>query len=566
MQANHLLNKKPVLQPLGCSQQPRQLRSTRSFASCGSSPTGITLDGQWLGSDSFTQLNDRVDAAPLPLPNITRPVRVCLVRHGQSTWNAEGRIQGSSDLSVLSPKGIVQAGAARDMLAPLPVTAVFHSPLARAAQTARAICEGRAVPATQLPALREVDLYGFQGLIKAEGKARYGAQYLQWQKRPAQFEIDGHAPVRELWYRASLAWQQILTQTASSQPTQQQQQQQQQSPAVCTPDALTTSAPSDEPDDSGLLLVVAHNAVNQALICTALGLGPGSFRAITQANAAVTMLQLTPGTAAPPPSGSVAGSSGAAGGAAASCGQAVVQPGVQLLCLNQTSVEVLKVEDEVSARVILLCCDGVSQAGNTSAAVTRLAQLLSAMQVHAVAGPSHLHPVAQQLTQLLPSPVPFTPLPPSTAHSAPTTNTDGLPHPPSSPGSSSSSSSGTSCESSWSEVCSMAAHMGGQNVVILLHAASASDLICSALKLGNVVHSTHETSTSSSDSNAAASPGVAAHAGAAVSGSQAHGSAVLLPFCMSPGSIAVVKFSGDPVSTPAVLHCILMPGLGAPLA
>lgn len=53
-------------------------------------------------------------------------------------------------------------------LAPLPVTAVFHSPLARAAQTARAICEGRAVPATQLPALREVDLYGFQvGMARA---------------------------------------------------------------------------------------------------------------------------------------------------------------------------------------------------------------------------------------------------------------------------------------------------------------------------------------------------------------------------------------------------------------
>lgn len=95
MQVNYLLNKKPVLQPLGylqqCRSQPRRLLSTRSCASSGSSPSGITLDGQWLGSDSFTQLNDRVDAAPLPLPNITRPVRVCLVRHGQSTWNAEGK-------------------------------------------------------------------------------------------------------------------------------------------------------------------------------------------------------------------------------------------------------------------------------------------------------------------------------------------------------------------------------------------------------------------------------------------------------------------------------------------
>ena len=35
--------------------------------------------------------------------------RVTLVRHGQSTWNEEGRIQGSSDLSVLTAKGEAQA-------------------------------------------------------------------------------------------------------------------------------------------------------------------------------------------------------------------------------------------------------------------------------------------------------------------------------------------------------------------------------------------------------------------------------------------------------------------------
>lgn len=40
-----------------------------------------------------------------PFPPIKTAKRVVLVRHGQSTWNAEGRIQGSSDFSVLTPKG-----------------------------------------------------------------------------------------------------------------------------------------------------------------------------------------------------------------------------------------------------------------------------------------------------------------------------------------------------------------------------------------------------------------------------------------------------------------------------
>lgn len=42
--------------------------------------------------------------------------RVVLVRHGQSTWNAEGRIQGSSDFSVLTSKGESQAETSRQML------------------------------------------------------------------------------------------------------------------------------------------------------------------------------------------------------------------------------------------------------------------------------------------------------------------------------------------------------------------------------------------------------------------------------------------------------------------
>ena len=42
--------------------------------------------------------------------------QVTLVRHGQSTWNEEGRIQGSSDKAVLTAKGEAQAETTREML------------------------------------------------------------------------------------------------------------------------------------------------------------------------------------------------------------------------------------------------------------------------------------------------------------------------------------------------------------------------------------------------------------------------------------------------------------------
>ena len=70
----------------------------------------------WKGSDQFTELGDRKDLPPLKLPNIDITKRVVLVRHGQSTWNAEGRIQGSSDFAQLTPKGMAQADTTRDMV------------------------------------------------------------------------------------------------------------------------------------------------------------------------------------------------------------------------------------------------------------------------------------------------------------------------------------------------------------------------------------------------------------------------------------------------------------------
>ena len=50
------------------------------------------------------------------LPLIKAHKRVVLVRHGESTWNAIGRIQGSSDFAVLTPKGESQAETSRQML------------------------------------------------------------------------------------------------------------------------------------------------------------------------------------------------------------------------------------------------------------------------------------------------------------------------------------------------------------------------------------------------------------------------------------------------------------------
>jgi broad specificity phosphatase PhoE len=98
------------------------------------------------------------------LPPIQSHKRVVLVRHGESTWNAVGRIQGSSDFAVLTHKGEMQAETSRQMLLTDAFDTCFHSPLARAKRTAEIIWGIRKKTMIPLDNLREIDLYSFQVL------------------------------------------------------------------------------------------------------------------------------------------------------------------------------------------------------------------------------------------------------------------------------------------------------------------------------------------------------------------------------------------------------------------
>ncbi|XP_013613475.1 PREDICTED: probable 2-carboxy-D-arabinitol-1-phosphatase isoform X2 [Brassica oleracea var. oleracea] len=190
--------------------------------------------------------------------SLTTAKRVVLVRHGQSTWNEEGRIQGSSDFSVLTNKGESQADISRQMLIEDSFDVCFTSPLKRSKKTAEIIWGSREAEMIFNYDLREIDLYSFQGLLKKEGKSKFGEAFRQWQEDPANFVIDGHYPVRELWSRARSCWNGVLAHESNS------------------------------------VLVVAHNAVNQALVSTAIGLGTEYFRRLLQSNCGVSVLDFTP--------------------------------------------------------------------------------------------------------------------------------------------------------------------------------------------------------------------------------------------------------------------------------
>ena len=66
--------------------------------------------------------------------------RILLVRHGQSTWNADGRWQGRAD-PPLSELGVRQAEVAAETIADHGITRVWASPLVRAHQTASIVAQ-----------------------------------------------------------------------------------------------------------------------------------------------------------------------------------------------------------------------------------------------------------------------------------------------------------------------------------------------------------------------------------------------------------------------------------------
>ena len=80
--------------------------------------------------------------------------RICIVRHGETAWNAEHRIQGQLDLA-LNAAGLAQAEAVARALAEENFAAVISSDLLRARQTAASLVLATGLPVTLHAGLRE---------------------------------------------------------------------------------------------------------------------------------------------------------------------------------------------------------------------------------------------------------------------------------------------------------------------------------------------------------------------------------------------------------------------------
>ena len=98
-------------------------------------------------------------------------LRVLLVRHGETEWNKEHRVQGSNSDILLNEKGKRQAEALALRLKQEKIQSVYSSPLKRALDTARVIAPYHQLEIRVEPGLREIDAGELEGvLISMVGK------------------------------------------------------------------------------------------------------------------------------------------------------------------------------------------------------------------------------------------------------------------------------------------------------------------------------------------------------------------------------------------------------------
>ncbi|WP_461556252.1 histidine phosphatase family protein [Synechococcus sp.] len=196
--------------------------------------------------------------------------RILLVRHGLSSFNIEGRIQGREDASVLSEAGEQQARLLGAALHELQFDAVWCSPLQRAQRTAQLLlgAHGGNTAITSSELLLEINLSPWFGLTREQVAEMHPIAYQQWKEAPHQFQLqqpDGNSyfPVQELHSQALLFWQKL----------------QEQHP----------------PELDHTVLVVAHNGILRCLLLAALGLPASNFNRYRVNNCSLSVLNLRPG-------------------------------------------------------------------------------------------------------------------------------------------------------------------------------------------------------------------------------------------------------------------------------
>ena len=138
--------------------------------------------------------------------------RCYLVRHAQTVWNSQNRLQGHSDLP-LSPLGEQQAQCVAAFFAERPIKGLYTSHLIRSRQTAQAIASKKAdgVQPVIDNELAEMHLGDWEGLTPVEIDAQFSGAYRQWRTQPSSVVIPGAEPPAAFRMRVQRVFERLVS-------------------------------------------------------------------------------------------------------------------------------------------------------------------------------------------------------------------------------------------------------------------------------------------------------------------------------------------------------------------
>ena len=123
--------------------------------------------------------------------------RLIVVRHGETAWNVDTRIQDHLDIP-LNATGLWQARQLGDALAGEAISAIYTSDLLRARKTAQAVADATGAALVDEPGLRERAFGSFQGRTFAEVETEHPEQARRWRQRDPDYAPDGGESLRVL--------------------------------------------------------------------------------------------------------------------------------------------------------------------------------------------------------------------------------------------------------------------------------------------------------------------------------------------------------------------------------
>ena len=184
--------------------------------------------------------------------------RIIAVRHGETAWNVDARIQGHTDIP-LNSTGQWQARQLARALVAEPIAAIYASDLQRAHATAQAVADATGAPLVADPGLRERGFGVFEGCTFAQIEAELPDQALRWRKRDPDYAPQGGESLTALRERIAATTHRLAAQHLG-----------------------------------GLVLLVAHGGVLDVLYRLATGQALQAPRTWLLTNAAINRLLWTP--------------------------------------------------------------------------------------------------------------------------------------------------------------------------------------------------------------------------------------------------------------------------------